>query len=364
MKKEENLALYNEVRSVPDEAKSRITGGRMNGKTSIDPMWRIKVLTEQFGPCGLGWYYVPVKNWVEPAGEELLVFVDIELYVKFGDEWSKPIHGIGGGKLISKEVRGLNVSDECYKMAVTDALSVVCKQLGIGADVYWNKDDPSSAERREDTEHEAPMLLDDVLIKKLSAEAEKKGVRISSILQQYQKNALNELSYEEYTETMKMLVSKRDILEERYVNSLQKELNRTGISVNSLLRNYKKCSIQKLSFEEYKDAMNKLTAKPDKPGKPKDSPAPAPDKPPDPEKPLNPALIPPDDYNPKGTPWHSKEEKDKQEEKVAPVQEAGQEKEARQEKDSSMASSGIIPSLLSATLAADGYSYCGSFGGN
>ncbi len=248
-------------------------------------------------------------------------------------------------------------------MAVTDALSVVCKQLGIGADVYWNKDNPSSAERREDTEHEAPMLLADFLIKKLSAEAEKKGVRISSIVQQYQKNALNELSYGEYAETMKMLASKPDILEKRYINSLWNELKRTGIGVNSLLRNYRKRSIQELNFEEYKDAMSKLTAKPNKAVK-EASPAPAPDKLPDPEKPLNPALIPPDNYNPKGTPWNSKEEKEKQEGKVAPVQEAGHEQEAGQKKDSPMASSGVMPSLLSATLAADGYSYCGSFGGN
>lgn len=322
MKKEENLALYNEVRSVPDAARNRINGGRMNGKTSIEPMWRIKVLTEQFGPCGQGWYYIPVKKWVETAGEELVVFVDIELYVKFGDEWSKPIHGTGGGKLISKENKGLNVSDECYKMATTDALSVACKQLGIGADVYWDKDQNGK--------------------NYASAPA-------SSVQQHPSKQRTARVS--------------PPALEERYVNSLWKELKRTGIGVNSLLRNYRKCSIQELSFEEYKDAMNKLTAKPNKTGK-DDSPAPAPDKPPAPEKPLNPALIPPDDYNPKGTPWHSKEEKDKQEEKVAPVQEAGQEKEARQEKDSSMASSGIIPSLLSATLAADGYSYCGSFGGN
>ena len=35
------------------------------------------------------------------------------------------------------EMGGLNASDECFKMATTDAISVACKQLGIGADVYW-----------------------------------------------------------------------------------------------------------------------------------------------------------------------------------------------------------------------------------
>jgi hypothetical protein len=135
-----NLDIYNAFCSVPDNAKKPITGGRLKGKTDINPMWRIKALTEQFGPCGIGWYYEPLKQWTEQAGEEICVFVDIYLYVKVDGEWSKPIFGTGGNKLLEKESKGLYVSDECYKKATTDAISVACKQLGIGADVYWQED--------------------------------------------------------------------------------------------------------------------------------------------------------------------------------------------------------------------------------
>ena len=55
-------------------------------------------------------------------------------------EWSKPIYGIGGAKIASKESRGLYVDDEAYKKATTDAISYACKNLGVGADVYWAKD--------------------------------------------------------------------------------------------------------------------------------------------------------------------------------------------------------------------------------
>lgn len=136
----ENLEIYNAVRSVPDTAQRKITGGRLNGKTDINPMWRIKVLTEQFGTCGIGWYYDVEKEWLESCGEEIAAFVSISLYIKVGGEWSKPIHGIGGSMFAEKEKSGLHISDECYKMATTDAISVACKQLGIGADVYWEKD--------------------------------------------------------------------------------------------------------------------------------------------------------------------------------------------------------------------------------
>lgn len=135
-----NLDLYNRVRVVPEEAKKPIKGGRLNGMTDINPMWRIKVLTSEYGPCGIGWFYKPVKKWTEQVGGETVAFVDIELFVKVDGEWSQPICGTGGSKLSQNERNGLFVSDECYKMATTDAISVACKQLGIGADVYFGAD--------------------------------------------------------------------------------------------------------------------------------------------------------------------------------------------------------------------------------
>ncbi|MBP3925739.1 MAG: hypothetical protein J6D13_00945 [Clostridium sp.] len=135
-----NLEIYERFRSVPEDAKKPINGGRLKGKTDINPMWRIKALTEQFGPCGIGWYYVPVRKWLETCGAETAAFVDIELYIKVDGEWSKPIAGTGGSMFAENEKTGVHVSDECYKMATTDAISVACKQLGVGADVYWDKD--------------------------------------------------------------------------------------------------------------------------------------------------------------------------------------------------------------------------------
>ena len=135
-----NLDIYEKCREVPENAKKTIGAGRLKGKTDINPMWRIKKLTELFGPCGIGWYYDVDKKWTEEAGGEIAAFVDINLYIKFGEEWSKPIHGTGGSMLAANEKGGLHLSDECYKMATTDAISVACKQLGIGADVYWSAD--------------------------------------------------------------------------------------------------------------------------------------------------------------------------------------------------------------------------------
>ena len=137
-----NLQIYDAVRAVPESAQKPIKGGRLSGMTDINPMWRIKTLTEQFGACGLGWCYEVVDRWIETsiASDEITANVRIELYVKVDGEWSKPIQGIGGSMFVSQEKKGIYTNNECYKMALTDAISVACKALGIGADVYWGAD--------------------------------------------------------------------------------------------------------------------------------------------------------------------------------------------------------------------------------
>ena len=139
--KNTNLDLYNKIRAVSAEAQKTISGGRLNGFTDINPMWRIKTLTEQFGMVGFGWYYDINRMWLEQgADDSISAFVEIDLYVKQKDEWSKPIKGVGGSSFVAKEHNGLYTSDECYKMALTDAISIACKSLGMGADIYFTKD--------------------------------------------------------------------------------------------------------------------------------------------------------------------------------------------------------------------------------
>lgn len=139
----ENLDLYNSWREVPQNAQKTITGGNLNGKTDINPMWRIKVLTDRFGPVGFGWYTRITEHWTDTetigGNVERVAWVRLELYIKQGGEWSQPIEGVGGSKYAGKG-RGSELNDEAFKMAETDALSVACKKLGIGADIYWAGD--------------------------------------------------------------------------------------------------------------------------------------------------------------------------------------------------------------------------------
>ena len=155
----ENLKFYEQYRNPPAEALKNFDNGTFKG-TDINAQWRIKCLTEYFGMCGIGWYYDIVRTWNEMGenSKETLAFAEIKLYVKSNGEWSKGISGIGGNKMESftKSSQYWKINDECYKMAVTDAIGNACKSLGIGADIYWNGD--KSKYTSEETNNNAKVL--------------------------------------------------------------------------------------------------------------------------------------------------------------------------------------------------------------
>lgn len=136
----ENMSLYNSFRNTPDNAKKAINDGKLKGKTDINPMFRIEKLTEKFGPCGIGWKVVPtrIEYLAVPQRDEVMCFVDINLYYKQDGQWSEPVFGTGGSMLVENfRSAGVKSNDDGYKMAYTDAISVACKLLGMSADVYW-----------------------------------------------------------------------------------------------------------------------------------------------------------------------------------------------------------------------------------
>ena len=137
----ENLEIYNKLRECPTEAIKPINAGRLKGMSDINPMWRIKAMTEVFGPCGIGWWYTIDKQWLEHGnGPEVAAFCNITLFYKVAGEESHGIPGTGGSGFVKVEKNGPYTSDECFKMALTDAISVAAKALGAAANIYWQQD--------------------------------------------------------------------------------------------------------------------------------------------------------------------------------------------------------------------------------
>lgn len=142
--------IYNKLKQAPAWALRTITAGRLKGKSDINPQWRYQALDEIFGLCGDGWKYELIDFFTLPgSNNEIAAFARINLYVKLDGKWSDPIPGFGGSMLVSNEKNGLYTNDEAYKMAVTDALSVATKMLGMAADVYAGKWDGSKYVEKE-----------------------------------------------------------------------------------------------------------------------------------------------------------------------------------------------------------------------
>lgn len=159
----DNKSIWDRARKPPVTALKQIMGGRLKGMTDINPQWRYEIMTEIFGPVGMGWNYRVVETWKESGtGEQVMIFAKVEVKYRHDNAWSEPIEGVGGSMLIAKEAGGLHSTDEAYKMAITDALSVALKMIGVGADIYmgrWDgskyKDDGNSQSSR--PQKEAPV---------------------------------------------------------------------------------------------------------------------------------------------------------------------------------------------------------------
>lgn len=153
------IEIYKSLSQPPATALRQITAGNLKGKTDINPQWRYEAMTEKFGLVGIGWKYEIQKLWTENGAKgEVLAFAQVAVFIRNADtkEWSDPIVGIGGSKLVNAFNEGLRSNDEGYKMAVTDAFSTSLKMLGVAADIYagrWDgskyKDTPQEQQQRQ-----------------------------------------------------------------------------------------------------------------------------------------------------------------------------------------------------------------------
>lgn len=146
----ENTALWDKLgKTDPAHTKSFQRGGGFRG-TAIKPMWSYRRMTEEFGPCGVGWGINKPEFQVVPSGEEILVFCTVSIWyvadgvmeAKFRDTISE-VYGVGGDKVAGKNKNGVQTDDEAFKKAFTDAVTNALKLIGVGADVHMGMFDDS-----------------------------------------------------------------------------------------------------------------------------------------------------------------------------------------------------------------------------
>ena len=144
MTKNENMKIWDSLgKTDPDQTKQFKRPGGFQG-TAIKPMWAIKRMTEEFGPCGIGWgMNAPAFEWTDNG----LVFCTVSVwYIPPYEAGTKAayVYGVGGDKFAGERANGTPfVDDEAFKKAYTDATMNALKFIGVGADVHMGLFDDS-----------------------------------------------------------------------------------------------------------------------------------------------------------------------------------------------------------------------------
>lgn len=141
----ENTKLWDMLgKTDPKHTKPFTRGGGFKG-TAIKPMWSFRRMTEQFGPCGVGWGIgAPQFQVVAGVNDETLVYCTASIWYQHDDKPSQTVYGVGGDKIVShirasekyQRAERWENDDEAFKKAFTDAVTNALKLIGVGADVH------------------------------------------------------------------------------------------------------------------------------------------------------------------------------------------------------------------------------------
>jgi hypothetical protein len=117
----------------PSQTKQFQRAGGFRG-TAVKPIWSFRRMTEEFGPCGVGWGVgEPRFEMVHATEGEVLVYCTASVW--HGSK-ENIVYGVGGDKAVGKNRNGLMPDDEAFKKAFTDAVTNALKLIGVAADVH------------------------------------------------------------------------------------------------------------------------------------------------------------------------------------------------------------------------------------
>lgn len=139
-----NLELWNKLgKTDPSQTKAFTRGGGFKG-TAVKPIYTEQKMTEEFGPCGVGWGINEPVYEVVPASEgQVAVYCTVSIWYRYKDKVSAPVFGVGGDLVVVKQKDYLRTDDEAFKKAFTDAIGNAMKHLGMSADVHMGRFDDS-----------------------------------------------------------------------------------------------------------------------------------------------------------------------------------------------------------------------------
>lgn len=127
----------------PDHTKKFQRAGGFSG-TAVKPIYTELKMTEEFGPCGVGWGINEPSFITVPTADEVLVYCTVSIWYEQDGKRSAPVFGVGGDLAVKKFNSGkVAADDEAFKKAFTDAIGNAMKHIGMSADVHMGQHDDS-----------------------------------------------------------------------------------------------------------------------------------------------------------------------------------------------------------------------------
>ena len=157
----DNKELWKRVCVTDPRNVKTITGKQYKGN-SPKPYWIVERLTDEFGPCGIGWGFTILSERMERLTETDVLHVAVVRLWYVMDGKRGEFEQIGQTKAVySKASGGLMVDEDAPKKSVTDALVKCASYLGFAGDIFAGLWDDSKYVQWADEEwrrKEAPKL--------------------------------------------------------------------------------------------------------------------------------------------------------------------------------------------------------------
>jgi hypothetical protein len=139
-----NKALWDKVSKTDPRHVKPITGKDYGGN-SPKPYYIVERLTEEFGPCGLGWGYVIESERFERFSDtDVLHVAKVRLWYVTADGRRGEVEQMGQTKATYMTSKGMfKVDEDAPKKSVTDALVKCASYLGFAGDIFAGRWDDS-----------------------------------------------------------------------------------------------------------------------------------------------------------------------------------------------------------------------------
>lgn len=131
----ENKALWNRAFTTDPRAVKAITGKQYKGN-SPKPYWIVERMTDEFGPCGIGWGFTILSERMERLTDTDVLHIAVVRMWYVLDEKRGEFEQIGQTKAVYQSKNGMMVDEDAPKKSVTDALVKCASYLGFAGDIF------------------------------------------------------------------------------------------------------------------------------------------------------------------------------------------------------------------------------------